>query len=110
MYVAPERQGDPWVPGRQTSFSIINKEMVLCSLPWKSARKAAQRADFSVRGETSSAAAAYTGVVMRRFRELPRMSRDVKSSILGAAAAESLRMKRAQRGIDEKGRPFLSPR
>ena len=92
--------------GRQTSFSIKNKEMSFFSLPWKTARRAVQRADFNVRGETSSASTTYTGVVMRRFCELPRMSRDVKSSILGAAAAESLRMKRAQRDIDEKGRLF----
>ena len=43
---------------------------------------------------------------MRLFRELPRMDKEAKASILGAAACGPIRPQRVQKNIDEKGHPF----
>ncbi|CAK0885703.1 unnamed protein product [Prorocentrum cordatum] len=102
------RTDGPRAAARASSYTINNKEMAHFSLPLKGSRKVAHRSVFSSRGETSSAAAACTGISARRFSELPRMCHDAKASALGAAscAAHDSKHVRLQGGADEKGHSF----
>jgi hypothetical protein len=68
--------------------------------------KVVQRAEFNLCGETTSSYTTYTGVPMRQYRELPRMTHDTKASILGNAAAGPVRGRRAQKDIEANGHPF----
>eukprot|EP00959_Pyramimonas_sp_CCMP1952_P208164 4354540-Pyramimonas_sp.AAC.1 len=68
--------------------------------------KVVERAEFNTCGESSSAATTYTGVPMRQYCELPRMTYETKASILGIAASGAVKGKRAQKDIEAKGRPF----
>eukprot|EP00959_Pyramimonas_sp_CCMP1952_P235736 4926292-Pyramimonas_sp.AAC.1 len=68
--------------------------------------KVVDRAEFNSCGESSSAATTYTGVPMRQYCELPRMTYETKASILGNAAAGAVKGKRAQKDIESKGHPF----
>ena len=89
------------------SFAGNNKEAALVSFPTgKTKEKVIHRAEFNTCGEVSTTSPTYTGVPMRRFSELPRMSHDLKVGILGAAASGASEMKRLQADIDEKGHPF----
>ena len=107
MYSTPAIEEDHRVPRAQTSFSVNNKEVAFFSLPSNHRRKVVERKDYNNCGEKTSASTSYSGIPMRRLCELPRMSTEVRSSILGGqAAADSLRMKRVQRDIDKKGYPF----
>ena len=105
VYVQPTKKEDPRAAARASSYTINNKEMAYFSLPLKGARKVVLRSEFNSCGETSSAATTYTGITMRRFSELPRMSHDTKASILGAPACVSIDRKphsRLQEDIDDK--------
>ncbi|CAK0819347.1 unnamed protein product [Prorocentrum cordatum] len=106
VYVQPTKQEDPRVPGRVTSFACNNKEVAICSIPKRGAMKVVDRAEFNSCGESSSAATTYTGVPMRQYCELPRMTYETKASILGNAAAGAVKGKRAQKDIESKGHPF----
>ena len=107
VYVAPPKTRDPRAPGRSVSFSGNNKEAGLVSYPTgKTKEKVIHRAEFNTCGEVSTTSPTYTGVPMRRFSELPRMSHDLKVGILGAAASGASEMKRLQADIAEKGHPF----
>eukprot|EP00959_Pyramimonas_sp_CCMP1952_P200484 4193333-Pyramimonas_sp.AAC.1 len=70
-----------------TSFACNNKEVAICSIPKRGAMKVVQRAEFNLCRETTSSATTYTGVPMRLYSELPRMTYETKASILGNAAA-----------------------
>ena len=91
VYVFPTKSEDPRVPGRQTSFGSINKEVFISVMPTKGATKVVQRAEFNSCGESSTSSTTYTGVPGRRFSELPRMDADTKSSILGVAASGAVK-------------------
>ena len=108
VFLAPSKKEDPRVPARQTSFASNNKEAIICAFPStsRSTTKVLQRSEFNVCGESSTSATSYTGVPMRRFCELPRLSTDSKSAILGVAASGAVKKKRIQSDIDEKGHPF----
>jgi hypothetical protein len=106
VHVQPTKQEDPRVPGRVTSFACNNKEVAICSIPKRGAMKVVDRAEFNSCGESSSAATTYTGVPMRQYCELPRMTYETKASILGNAAAGAVKGKRAQKDIESKGHPF----
>ena len=112
VYVQPTKKQDPRAPARAGSYTCNNKEIMFLSLPINKGggrQKVVQRSQFNVCGETSSSATTYTGIAMRRFSELPRMSHDTKASILGAPACGSLdtrRLGRLQADIDAKGHPF----
>ncbi|CAK0878358.1 unnamed protein product [Prorocentrum cordatum] len=106
VHVQPSKEQDPRVPGRMTSFACNNKEVAICSIPKRGAMKVVQRAEFNLCRETTSSATTYTGVPMRLYSELPRMTYETKASILGNAAAGAVRGKRAQKYIDANGRPF----
>jgi len=94
------------VPGRATSFISNNKEVAICALQKRGTQKVLHRADFNKCGESSTSSTTYTGVPMRRYSELPRMSCDTKSSILGVAASGAVQGKRLQKDMEEKGHPF----
>ena len=87
FHTEPKTHDDPRVPRRQTSFARNNHAVAFASAPARGNAKVQPRAEFNVCGETSSAATTYTGVDLRRFCELPRMSIPTKSAILGVAAA-----------------------
>ncbi|CAK0838010.1 unnamed protein product, partial [Prorocentrum cordatum] len=106
VYVQPGKAQDPRVPGRVTCFACNNKEVVICSIPKRGVMKVVQRAEFNLCGETTSSYTTYTGVPMRHYRELPRMTHDTKASILGNAAAGPVRGRRAQKDIEANGHPF----
>ena len=106
VYTEPKKQDDPRVPRRQTSFARNNREMVFGSVPARGNAKVQPRAEFNVCGETSSVATTYTGVALRRFCELPRMSVPTKSAILGLAAAGAVKQRSVQEDCDERGHPF----
>ena len=112
VYVQPTKKQDPRAPARAGSYTCNNKEILYLSLPIKKGggrQRVVQRSQFNACGETSSSATTYTGIAMRRFSELPRMSHDTKASILGAPACGSLdtrRLGRLQADIDAKGHPF----
>ena len=106
VFVQPAKHEDPRAPGRQTNFAHNTREVAMCSLPSKSGlAKLVQRSEFNSCGESATSATTYTGVPMRRFSELPRMEEDVKSGILGVAAAGAVG-KRVTKHIEEKGHPF----
>ena len=107
VFVQPAKHEDPRAPGRQTNFAHNTREVAMCSLPSKSGlAKLVQRSEFNSCGESATSATTYTGVPMRRFSELPRMEEDVKSGILGVAAAGAAVGKRVTQNIEEKGHPF----
>ena len=107
VFVQPAKNRDPRAPGRSVSFAGNNKEAALVSFPTgKTKEKVIHRAEFNTCGEVSTTSTTDTGIQMRRFSELPRMSHDTKVSILGAAASGASEMKRLQADIDEKGHPF----
>lgn len=108
MYAHPTKKQDPRADAGASSYTINNKEMAYFSLPTNGARKVVHRTEFNSCGESSSAATTYTGISMRRFSELPRMSHETKSSILGAPACAALdsRLSGLQEEMDEKGHPF----
>ena len=108
VYAHPTKKQDPRADAGASSYTINNKEMAYFSLPTNGARKVVHRTEFNSCGESSSAATTYTGISMRRFSELPRMSHETKSSILGAPACAALdsRLSGLQEEMDEKGHPF----
>ena len=111
VFPVPTKKEDPRVPGRETSFASENKETLICALPQhRGTTRIVQRADFNSCGESSSTSTTYTGAPMRRLCELPRMSTDTKSSILGVAASGAVKGGPArlsvQNDIDENGHPF----
>lgn len=106
VYVQPTKKHDPRVPGRVTCFACNNKEVAICSIPKRGAMKVVQRAEFNLCGESTSSATTYTGVPMRQYGELPRMTYDAKAAILGNAAAGAVKGRRAQKDIDANGHPF----
>ena len=108
VYTLPTKYEDPRIPGRQHNFHALNKEVVLCALPsnYRNVAKIVQRAEFNSCGELSTASTTYTGVPVRRFCELPRMSTETKAAILGAAASGAIKGKRVQKDVDTKGHPF----
>ena len=107
VYVQAPKNKDPRAPGRSVSFAGNNKETVLFSYPpGKTKEKVIHRAEFNTCGEVSTTSTTYTGIPMRRFCELPRMSHETKQGILGAAASGASVIKRLQADIDEKGHPF----
>ncbi len=105
VYSQPSRQEDPRAVARAHSHTLNNKETVFFSLPAGVPRRVVHRSEFNSCGETSSAATTYTGISMRRFSELPRMSCDTKASIL-EAAAPGPEAERLKGDIHEKGHPL----
>ena len=107
VFVLPEKTQEIRMLARQTSFAHNNKEMCFCAVPLKKgASKLVQRAEFNSCGEISTSSTTYTGVPVRRFSELPRMNHETKASILGVGADGSVKSKRVQKDIEDKGHPF----
>jgi len=108
VYVQPKKKQDPRAAFRSSGYTINNKETAYFSLPIAGAGKVVHRTEFNSCGESSSAATTYTGISMRRLSELPRMSHETKTSILGAPACAELdtRLSRLQEEVNEKGHPF----
>ena len=108
VYTLPTKYEDPRIPGRQSNFHALNKEVVMCALPsnYRTVAKIVQRAEFNLCGEISTASTTYTGVPVRRYCELPRMTTETKASILGSAASGAMTGKRVQKNIEAKGHPF----
>ena len=111
MYTVPSKVKDPRVPGRQASFHTNNKETLICSMPKakRGATKVVTRCDFNVCGELSTSSTTYSGIQMRRYSELPRMSVGIKAAVLGlgdGASGALVGGKRMQKNIEVHGHPF----
>ena len=107
VYALPQKTQDPRMPRKQMCFANNNKEVVIISqASKKGGTKIFHRAEFNLCGEISTASTTYTGVPVRRYCELPRMGHDVKSTILGVEACNTIRRKGVQKDIDEHGHPF----
>ena len=76
----------------------------------KGATKVVTRSDFNVCGELSTSSTTYSGIQMRRYSELPRMSVDIKAAVLGlvgdGASGAAVGGKRMKNDIEMQGHPF----
>ena len=112
VYEEPSKKEDARTAARAWSYTKNNLEMAILSLPNKGAgaRKVLHRSEFNACGESTTADTTYSGVPMRRFCELPRMTHETKTSILGAASCASVdasgKFLRLQADIEAKGFPF----
>ena len=107
VYAEPGKNEDPRVR-RQTLFSNNNKEIVICSLAAakRSSGSLIQRSEFNTCGEVSTASTTYSGVPMRMYCELPRMSPDAKAECVGVAASGAVPNRRVQKDIEAHGHPY----
>ena len=108
VYKQPKKADDPRVPRKQTPFKNINQEVIVCSLAKArpGTKALVQRSEFNTCGEATTASPTYTGVPMRKYRELPRMDPDTKAACVGVAASGAVEPARVFIDIVAHGHPY----
>ena len=107
VYSLPAKVDDPRASQRPSSFAANNREVCICSMPVRRGiTKILARSEFNVCGESSTASTTYSGVQLRRYCELPRMSYDTKSTILGNSASGEVEKVSVRKDIGSRGHPF----
>lgn len=96
-------------PKRKVAWSCANMESVFAFLPLdnKSKNKLVARDTFTKCGESTNFSRSYSGVPFRNLKEIPRVTPEMKQSILGQAAVGAFEKARVQAEVQERGHPLF---
>ena len=96
-------------PTHKLAWSGVHKETRFVSLPMasKGQRKCASREVFTKCGESTNYSRSYTEIESRTLEEIPRLTVEDKSKILGSAAIGAFVRDRAAKYVEAKGHPLF---
>lgn len=96
-------------PKRKLAWSSSNMEVMFALLPrvTKGQRAVIARDQFTKCGESTNFSRSYSGVPFRNLIEIPRLTSEAKSNILGGAAVGAFEKDRVNKEVESKGHPLF---